>query len=321
MIERHPELADPFLVLERMETFGDYARAYGDRLAEHYEALGAIVIPHLPIDFDLAFLQQLAFPREWKKIGTLNGIEQPVIVRKDGQIAPDPSHPLVTILKEIPLAVYVQSQVARFNSQLRTALRTLFPRYYSLEKNVNITWRLTETRDEGMHLDVFDNGRPMNARLRAQHRVKIFVNIDSEPRRWRVSYDLPRLLERCRDQLPDALPDDLNVLNNVLDKVGVLDDLPAHQVAYPTLSAVIVNAEAVAHEVVFGRRMVAGEFICDSADMLDPARHTHACLARWLTEAGFQIAPDPAAVARQYADLIGSYEFKQLSMSTTEPAD
>jgi hypothetical protein len=311
MIERHPELPDPFLVLERMETLGDYARAYGDRLAEHYEALGAIVIPRLPLDFDLAFLQQLEFPREWKKVGTLNGIEQPVIVRKDAQIAPDPAHPLVAILKEIPLAVYVQSQVARFNSQLRIAMRTLFPRYFSLEKNVNITWRLTETRDEGMHLDVFDNGRPMNARLRAQHRVKVFVNIDTEPRRWRVSYDLPALLKRSRDQLPEALPDDLNVLNNVLDKVGVLDDLPAHQVAYPTLSAVIVNAEAVAHEVVFGRRMVAGEFICDSADMLDPSRHTHACLTRWLAEAGFRIAPDPAAVARQYADLVGSYELKQ----------
>jgi len=311
VIERHPDLPDPFLVLERMETLGDYARAYGDRLAEHYEALGVIVIPHLPIDFDLAFLQQLAFPREWKKIGTLNGIEQPVIVRHGAQIAPDPSHPLVKILKEIPLAVYVQSQVARFNSQLRIALRGLFPRYYSLERNVNITWRLSETRDEGMHLDVFDNGRPMNARLRAQHRVKIFVNIDSEPRRWRVSYDLPELLKRCRDQLPEELPDDVNVLNNVLDKIGVLDALPAHRVAYPTMSAVIVNAEAVAHEVVFGRRMVAGEFICDAADMLDPSRHTHACLARWLGAAGLRIAEDPASVAREYADLMGSYELKQ----------
>ena len=315
MIERHPDLPDMFLVLERMETVGDYARAYGDRLAEHYEKLGAIVIPHLPIDFDLAFLQQLEFPREWKKVGTLNGIDQPVIVRNGKQIAPDTLHPLVQILKEIPLAVYVQSQIARFNNQLRGALRVLFPRYYSLEKNVNITWRLSETRDEGMHLDVFDNGRPMNAALRSLHRVKIFVNIDSAPRRWRVSYDLPRLLKHCRDQLPDELPDDVNVLNNVLDKIGVLDDLPAHQLAYPTLSAVIVNAEAVAHEVVFGHRMVAGEFICDSADMLDPSRSTHACLGRWLTQAGLRIAADPAEVARQYADLIGSYEFKQATAS------
>jgi len=311
MIERHPDLPDPFLVLERMETLGDYARAYGDRLGEHYEKLGVIVIPRLPIDFDFEFLQQFEFPREWKKVGTLDGVEEPVIVRKGGQIAPDTAHPLVAILGEIPLAVYMQSQIARFNSQLRLALRVLFPRYYSLGTNVNITWRLTETRDEGMHLDVFDQGRPMSDKLRTRHRVKVFVNIDAEPRRWRVSYDLPELLKRCRDQLPDELPDDVNVLNSVLDKIGVLDDLPAHRVAYPAMSAVIVNAEAVAHEVVFGRRMVAGEFICDSADMLDPSRHTHACLARWLGDAGLRVADDPARVAREYADLMGSYELKQ----------
>jgi len=314
MIERHPDVPDPFLVLEPMPTVGDYARAYGDRLAEHYENLGVIVVPRLPIEFDLEMMQQLAFPPQWKKVGTLNGIEQPVIVRNGNQIAPDANHPLVAILGEVPRAVYVQSQIASFDGQLRLALRTLFPRYYSLGKVVNITWRLTETRDEGMHLDVFDQGRPMSAKLRTQHRVKIFVNIDSEPREWRVSYTVPELLKRCRDQLPDALPDDLNVLNNVLDKIGVLDELPAHQVAFPTLSAVIVNAEAVAHEVVYGRRMVAGEFVCDSADMLDPARHTHACLARWLDDARLGIADDPARVANEYADLIGSYEYKQSTL-------
>lgn len=311
MIEHHPDVPDPFLVLEPMPTAGDTARAYGDRLAEHYENLGVIVIPNLPIEFDLEFLQQLVFPPEWKKVGTLNGIEQPVIVRNGNQIAPDASHPLIAILGEIPRAVYAQSQIASFNSQLRLVLRTLFPRYHSLGRVVNITWRLTESRDEGMHLDVFDQGRPMSAKLRTQHRVKIFVNIDSEARHWRVSYTVPELLKRCRGQLPDELPDDLNVLNNVLDKIGVLDDLPAHRVAFPTLSAVIVNAEAVAHEVVFGRRMVAGEFVCDSADMLDPSRHTHACLARWLSDAGLRVADDPARVANAYADLMGSYEFKQ----------
>jgi hypothetical protein len=315
MIERHPDVPDPFLVLEPMQTIGDYARAYGDRLAEHYENLGVIVIPRLPIEFDLEYLQQLAFPREWKKVGTLNGIEQPVIVRNGSHIAPDPGHPLMAILGEVPRAVYLQSQIASFDSQLRLALRTLFPRYYSLGKVFNITWRLTETRDEGTHLDVFDRGRPTSAALRAQHRVKIFVNIDSEPRRWRVSYSLPELLKRYRDQLPDELPDDLNVVNSVLDKIGVLDDLPAHRVAYPTLSAVIVNAEAVAHEVVFGRRMVAGEFGCDSTDMLNPSRHTHACLAHWLDDARLRIADDPARIAREYADLIGSYEYKQSTLS------
>jgi hypothetical protein len=91
----------------------------------------------------------------------------------------------------------------------------------------------------------------------------------------------------------------------------VLGDLPYHEVEYPTMSAVIVNAEVVAHEVVYGRRMVAAELLCDKRDMLDPGRHSHECLPRWLKEAGYRIAPDAAAVAAKYAHMKGSYQLIQ----------
>src|SRR5204863_476495 len=80
---------------------------------------------------------------------------------------------------------------------LRTGLRILFPRYYSLQEG-NITWRLTETSEEGLHLDYFDQGAPIRPDFKARHRVKIFINVDSEARRWRVSHDLPEALKRCR---------------------------------------------------------------------------------------------------------------------------
>ena len=70
MIERNPKVPDHFLVLERRETFGEYARTYGNALAEHYENRGVIVVPYMPIDFDLALFQSIAFPVQWKKIGT-----------------------------------------------------------------------------------------------------------------------------------------------------------------------------------------------------------------------------------------------------------
>ena len=82
MIELNANVPDHFLVLERKETFGDYARAYGEALAEHYENRGVIVVPFMPITFDLALFQSIAFPMEWKKIGTKNGIEESVFVRE-----------------------------------------------------------------------------------------------------------------------------------------------------------------------------------------------------------------------------------------------
>lgn len=307
MIELDPGLADYFLVLERRESFGEYARDYGDTIADCYENRRVIVVPHVPIQFDLEFFQGIEFPPEMKKVGTVNGLEKPIIKRTERKLVVDAEHPLVAVFGNMAMAAYAQAQIASFNGQLRTGLAQLFPHYCSLAEG-NITWRLTETVDEGLHFDVFDDGRPLSSRLKSLHRVKVFVNIDSEPRRWRTSRDLPALLEACRDRLPPELPDNINVVNDVIDKLGALEGQPYHRVAYPSMSAVIVNAEVVAHEVVYGRRMVAAEFRCENHDMLDPTRHTHAALAGWLKQAGYEIAADAAAFAARYAGLKRSRE-------------
>lgn len=307
MIERTPDLPDYFLVLERKETFGDYARSCADAITRHYENRGVVVVPHMPIRFDLDFFQEIEFPPQLKKIGTANGIEKPVVRRENGKLSIDTTHPLVGLFGNMSTAAYAQSQIASFNGQLRTALALLFPHYRSLEEG-NITWRLTETIEEGLHLDVFKGGKPLPAGSKSRHRVKVFVNIDREPRRWRTSRDLPGVLEACRGGLPDELPDEINVVNDVIDKLGVLETQPCHSVAYPTMSAVIVNAEVVAHEVVYGRRMVAAEFGCACEDMLDPALHSHSALRAWLQDAGYRVAPDAAAFAAEYEHLEGSYQ-------------
>ena len=307
MIERAPELPDYFLVLERKETFGDYARSYADAIAAHYENRGVVVVPHMPIRFDLDFFQGIEFPPQLKKVGTANGLERPVVSRSNGKLSVDATHPLVGLFGNMSMAAYAQAQIASFNGQLRTALALLFPRYRSLEEG-NITWRLTETIEEGLHLDVFKGGKPLPPSSKSRHRVKIFINIDRELRRWRTSRDLPGLLRAGRDALPDELPDEINVVNDVIDKLGVLEAQPCHKVAYPTMSALIVNAEVVAHEVVYGRRMVAAEFGCAREDMLDPARHTHAAMRGWLEDAGYRIAPDAAVFAAGYRHLKGSYQ-------------
>lgn len=307
MIVRHPALPDSILVLERQETFGDYARAHGESIADHYERNGVIFVPFMPIDFDLEHFQNITFPPEMKKIGTVDGIEKSVFARREGRFVAKNSHPLVALYRDAARASYVQSQIASFNAQLRRGLSILFPAYHSLREG-NITWRLTETFDEGMHLDAFNGGRPLSPVERSLLKIKIFINIDREPRRWRLSQDLPGLLRACRGKLPEELPADVNVLNDVINKFRALDGMPAHELAYPELSAVIVNAEVVSHQVRYGRRLVAGEFFCDQSDMLDPARIPQSRLAGWLKDAGYTVADDAAEIARKYAHMKGNYQ-------------
>jgi hypothetical protein len=310
MIERDAKVPDHFLVLDRKETFGDYARTYGASLAQHYENRGVIVVPYVPIDFDRELFQSLTFPPEWKKIGSANGIEESLYMRDGETLTDRVDHPFRSLGMGPEWASYLQSQVASFDWQLRRGLSVLFPAYRTLQ-DANITWRLTETIEEGMHLDAFGAGAPLRASDKLAHRLKIFVNIDGAPRRWRTSLDLPGVLEACRDRLPPALPDDLNVVNDVIDKEGVLKTLPYHKLEYPPMAAVICNGEAVAHEVVYGLRTIGAEFMCHYRDMLDPAKHTHHALRGWLEGAGYRIAPDPAAVAAEYAQRKGSYALIQ----------
>ena len=307
MIERDPRVRDHFLVLEPRESFGEYARAYGDALAEHYEDRGVIVIPQMPIRCDLDAVREVVFPPQWKKIGSVNRIEEPVVRRRGGAFEVDETHPFVQHFRNVKLSMYLQSQIAAFDAQLRHGLSVLFPRYRSM-RTLNITWRLLETAREGMHLDVFEGGRPLAAPIRSSLRVKIFINIDLEPRRWRTSLDLPAILSAGRGKLPQELADDLNVVNGVIDRFGVLETLPAHSVQYGTMSAVLVNAEVVAHEVVYGRRMVAGEFAVEARDMLDPRKLSHASLRGWLADNGYAISADSGAVYQRHAHLKGLYQ-------------
>jgi hypothetical protein len=304
MIQLDPALADHFLVLERHESFEDYARAYGDAIAEHYENHGVVVVPRMPIEFDQGFFLDLKVPARWKKIGTINGIERPVLT-PDGK--PDARHPFVASFPDLESARHAQEEIARFNAQLRRGLALLLAPYRRIQEG-NISWRLRETVQEGLHLDVFNRGRPMDAEHKLLHRIKIFINIDVEPRRWRTSLDLPAILGHARGRLPAALPDDLNVVNDLIDKFEALKNAPVHSVDYPPMSAVLVNAELLGHEVVYGRRMVAGEFACMEADMLEPGKHSHACLAGWIGDAGYAIDPDAAAVAERHAHVKGSYQ-------------
>ena len=306
MIVRHPQVRDHFLLLDRHESFGDYARAYGDALAEHYESNGVIVVPHVPIAFDREFFQGLRVPQEWKKIGTVNGIEQPLVVRSGGALAIAEDHPLIVGFGQSTVAIYAQEQIASFNAQLRHGLGQLFPRYFSLREG-NITWRLTRTVEEGLHFDVFQGGAPLAPIGKSLHRVKLFINIDDEPRQWRTSHDMPTALRVGRGLLPEELPDDVNVVCDLIGKIGLLKTLPAHALAYPTMAAVIVNGETLAHEVVYGRRVVAGEFLCTGGDMLSPDKLSHRCLPGWLREAGYRVTADAAAIAAKYAHVKSSY--------------
>lgn len=296
MIRRNPEVPDNFFELARHETIGSYARTYGDEIARRYEHLNIIYIPYFPLALDLDFLRALTFPTRLKKVGSVNGIGEPAFKREGDVIGFSPNPVLFNALPQKIVVGYLQQQIADVNWQVRNALRLLFPRYFSLAEG-NITWRMTETIDEVMHLDGYHGGKPTPAAMKGMsHRIKLFVNIDSEPRKWRTSYTLPEILKRCRGRFPQGLPDDVDQLAYHLQYQGILPALPYHEVDIPPMGAVLAEGAAIAHAVRYGRRLIVDECHCHRQDMLAPEKQPQAALRGWLDAAGIPVDPIPRVI-------------------------
>ena len=297
MFERNPLLPDNLWELDRHNSFGDYARAYGDEIARHYENREVIAIPYFPLDFDLALFQRMIFPKRHFKIGTANGLDRNLYIRKDLDCDIDPTHPLFQIFADPKMVAYVQAQIRSVNDQIRSALKVLFPKYYSMAE-MNITWLLTETGhlaqsgNLGMHMDTFDEGKKISPREGRSQRIKLFINIDTEPRLWSTSFTMPEVLKRYRDVLPSTLPADANNVAHVLTNSGVFESVPVHNISIPPLAAVMCDAQFISHTIRYGRRMIAAEFSCDENDLLDPAQNSHRQVSDWLVSSGYIVNTD-----------------------------
>ena len=301
-IRRDPQVPNNIFELERHEKFGDYACAYKDELTSRYENLDVIYIPYFPIDIDLAFFQSMTFPAEAKKIGTRNGLENKMFIRNGNKIEIDRNHVLVRLFPDVSLACYVHEQICSVNGQIRDAMRALFPRYLSIRQG-NITWRLTETVNEGLHVDGFFGGQPTPPAVKGrEQRIKLFINIDSEPRRWWTSYPLPELLKRHRHHFADGVPYDVDQLTHQISRSPWMQEIPHHEIDFPTLAAVTGEAQGIPHAIRYGRRVIVAEFLCSSKDMIVPGKHVQAALRQWLTEADIKLVSSEQYIKKLTAD-------------------
>jgi len=293
MIDKNLLLPDNFFELERCDTFGDYSRMYGDQIAEKFEDLNIIYIPYFPLDFDINLFQSVLFPEELAKIGTKNGLDKSVIVRDQKGLSFDANHVLNKISESGKISSYFQHQISSVNYQIRMAMRYLFPKYFTLLEG-NITWRLTPTNGDGLHFDYYhnSNGRPeiIDKSEKNLNKIKLFINIDSEPRVWWTSRNLIDFITIEKNKLPNSLPDDINLLNSYISTKVLNLNYPYHEIRYPQLSAILFNSEAVSHHIVSGSRAIDAQFAGVQSDMINPEKIIYNKLSKSINDNGFKVA-------------------------------
>ena len=121
------------------------------------------------------------------------------------------------------------------------------------------TWRFTETRDMEMHYDIY-------AARQQDLSLRLFVNVDDVPRTWALGPDLLDFAEPNRGALKGCAT--LNEINVALTRLLPQTGWPLWRI--PPGTAFVVQAQRVAHQVVFGRRLVAFAFHIDGKALADP---------------------------------------------------
>jgi len=287
MIIKSKEIADNFFLLEKCESFGDYARIYGDQIPKSFEDLNIIYFPLFPLEFDIDLFQSLTMPDKLPKPGTRDGLDKNIIIRNQLNFSFDESHILSKVIPDKKLALYLQSQISSVKWQIREAMRIFFPKCFSL-REIDISWHFTKHKGHDLSFDNHANPISVTQEQELQ-RIKIFINVDSEPLTWRTSLTLPDFLKNEKQSLPSTLPNDMNILNEYIYSKRLLNNCKYHEIRIPTLSAIMFNSESIAHQYISGRRMIAGNFVSLPEDMITPDKLVYYQLPRWLEQNGYQI--------------------------------
>ena len=160
------------------------------------------------------------------------------------------------------------------------------------------------TGPEGLHVDYFRNDEDL-------HYLRIFVNVDREPRVWTLGHQLEELIERYYDEArlfelaeapSNALCSRLNEV--VFDHVNALprSAMDRHVVSFALGDVWLCETRLNSHEIYAGQRLVATDFYVDPASMLDPS-HLDQDVPAWPWAGDAGSAPRrPPAQAAQAAD-------------------
>jgi len=280
----HPEL-QPAKIL-RYETPAAMSAAFPEP-ALHYEQGGVILLGNCGIGFDEEFVSTLQFPPAWKKIGTANDITVPPLVYRDGKYYRT-QNPLCRAIPDDRILLKVYSELLRIELGFKLLVSNVLPSYRNVQWQ-NCTFRLTQTREEQAHLDSFDGGAALPEHMHVP-RLKLFLNIDAEPRVWKVGPTLPDLLRHSEGRLGSPLPTDLNMLCACINASGLLAEVPMQRVEIPPRGVIFANGATVLHQVVYGNRMVCLEGFLPRACLQLSSLCEWDQVVPWIRAAGYTAA-------------------------------
>lgn len=278
-IERSAAVADPFVRVDWRDRDQDHP-AFEAGLKRHYEAGHIILLDHPPFAIDFDVLNRVSFPagRLHQKL-TDRFLAYPKLHRPEVRRLFHEAFGL-----DLPFYLRFRREVMRLSEGLRRFARDVFPSYRFLRQGVS--WRFTPTGPEGLHVDYFR--RPEELQY-----LRIFINVDRQPRVWTIGPPLEELIARYADEanlleLAGAPSNQVcqRLNKRVFDKINVQprSAMDRHIVSFAPGDVWLCETRLNSHEIFSGHRLVATDFYVEPASMRDPQqsvdRRVTACLQR-----------------------------------------
>ncbi len=249
--------------------------AFREALVSSYEDGNLVLLANAPFRIDYELLNRITLPagRRFKKTKDSFFVRPPLHRRGALGIlwrafGPHPGRYLA-----------FRREVIRVSRQLRRFAREVFPGYRFLSQDVS--WRFTPTGPEELHIDSFGSNED-------RHYLRIFVNVDDEPRVWSAGARLDELGDRYYESadlgaLRGASGNEFcRRLNQAFAETELAGGDPheRHVIEFAQGDVWLCDSRVVSHQIVSGRRLVATHFAVDPRTMRDSEQRVEARVAR-----------------------------------------
>lgn len=279
-IFRHPEVEDYFHSLD----FNQPIESLSHEAIRLYESAQVFLLKNANVDCDREFLSSLRFENTTaaKKFKSLDFEKRYLAFRKK-KVDIEFYRELLqsTFNGDYARMDYFAEQVGSINRQTSAIIDKLFGSY-RIEKP-SITWRLTETINENLHVDVYNEDFP-------EHHLRLFVNLDVVPRIWHTSHTLEHLLQTSlhlldNNFLQTATPGRIcHALNFAVFKgfpEAGREGMPKHIAFFDPGEIWCVDSRKISHQIFYGRKALSTEHAIQRASMTDSNAHYYEIVNRY----------------------------------------
>ncbi|QUT04349.1 Kdo hydroxylase family protein [Sphingobium phenoxybenzoativorans] len=165
-----------------------------------------------------------------------------------------------------------KSAVGKANGDLMDLCESLFPFYHY--KRRYCIYNLCEMLAHNLHFDSPEHAGDFT-------QLRVFVNLDNFPRIWRIGEKLEQVVDDCYDtgRLKDSIGKHPREFTRQTTRSAFGDRYESgahrysmHSIAFHPGEVWFLNPNMLAHEVVYGRRILDGAFLFDASYLRNPQR-------------------------------------------------